>query len=159
MEIFTSYFYHVRFFKENMLPMSTAMWDPKWFHDNRGQEHIFKDKRGIINGIRMPAFIPGKDCTDLCAGLDQCETKDPKTCKFLTKYREQLDSLKFKKVMKHLEACSNLINSENPMIVLLFHETPDKKCSERDAVQEWFNEHGVTVTELKYPISKNYSTT
>lgn len=156
MEIYTSYFYHVRFFKENMLPVSTAVWDPKWFHNNHGQKHIFEDKRGIINGIKMPAFIPGEECHDLCGGPDKCDTHDPNTCKFLTKYREQLDSLNFKKVMKHLEACATLTKSKKPIVVLLFHETPDKKCSERQAVQEWFAKHGVTVTELKYPIKDNY---
>lgn len=29
MKIRTSYFYQIRNFKKNMIPVSTAMWDPK----------------------------------------------------------------------------------------------------------------------------------
>ena len=37
MKIMTSYFYAIRFFKPNMIPISTAKWDPKWYHQNKGQ--------------------------------------------------------------------------------------------------------------------------
>ena len=33
MKIRISYFYQVRNFKPNMIPMSTAISDPAWFHD------------------------------------------------------------------------------------------------------------------------------
>ena len=49
-----------------MIPVSTAMWDPKWFHDFTGDEdYIFKDKRGIYNGIRASIFL----MTSVCEGL------------------------------------------------------------------------------------------
>lgn len=32
MKILISYFYQIRFFKPNMIPLSTAAFDPKWFH-------------------------------------------------------------------------------------------------------------------------------
>lgn len=33
MKFYTSYFYKLRFFTPNMLPFSTAKWDPKWYHN------------------------------------------------------------------------------------------------------------------------------
>ena len=33
MKIRLSYFYQIRFFKKNMIPMSTALSDPEWYHD------------------------------------------------------------------------------------------------------------------------------
>ena len=32
---YISYFYQIRNMKHNTLPVSTAMWDPKWFHERR----------------------------------------------------------------------------------------------------------------------------
>ena len=43
----TSYFYQIRNFKPNMIPLSTALWDPKWFHKNKGHSFQFKDKNGV----------------------------------------------------------------------------------------------------------------
>lgn len=36
MKIYTSYFYQIRFFKPNMIPLSTAKYDPSWFHKGLG---------------------------------------------------------------------------------------------------------------------------
>lgn len=157
-KICTSYFYQVRFFTPNMLPMSTAMWDPKWYHDGKDQLHVFRDKRGIINGVRMPAFVPGDECHGLCSGPDGCNEKNGnEPCQFLKAYRDQLDSLDFKKVMKHLKQhAAPVIKADPQIIVLLFHEKPDNPCSERGIVQEWFKDHGVKVEELKYPIKDHY---
>ena len=53
MKIMTSYFYQIRFFKPYMIPLSTAKWDPKWFHRNQGQNYQFKDKNGewLFSGL------------------------------------------------------------------------------------------------------------
>ena len=62
MKIMTSYFYQIRFMKQNYIPLSTAIWDPKWFHQNKGQDFQFKDKNGVWNGLRAEIFMPGKEC-------------------------------------------------------------------------------------------------
>lgn len=161
MKIRTSYFYQVRHFRDYMLPLSTAMYDPKWFHDNKGNSYQFRDKNGIINGGRAIMFTPDKNCDGLCHGPETCDGK-PDNCKFLKNYKKQLDNLNFKKVMKWLEDCAEFCakwstyKGEEPIIVLLFHEKPDNPCSERWAVIDWFKEHGVDVDELEYPIKDNY---
>lgn len=58
MKLAISYFYQIRNFKKNMLPLSTAVSDPAWFHENLNNNHIFIDKRGIINGIRILPLHP-----------------------------------------------------------------------------------------------------
>ena len=60
MEIRTSYFYQIRNFKKNMLPVSTAIYDPKWYHHNLGYNNIFEDKRGILNGLRILPIIDAR---------------------------------------------------------------------------------------------------
>ena len=57
MKIRISYFYQIRNFKPNMIPMSTAISDPSWFHDWKDSSYIFTDKRGILNGLRLKPII------------------------------------------------------------------------------------------------------
>ena len=44
MKIYISYFYAVRFFKPYQIPMSTAVWDPKWW-------------RGVKRELRWYLFL------------------------------------------------------------------------------------------------------
>ena len=154
MEIYTSYFYQVRFMKPYMIPLSTAIWDPKWYHQNLGQEHVWKDKNGVYNGLRAPVFAPGPLCENLCRGPETCVTKDPTTCLFLNTYRYQLDQLDYDDVIARCERMGKYIQSlehfsEEPVIILLVHEAKTNPCSERRVIQEWFASHGKQVTEWR----------
>ena len=44
MKFALGYFYQVRFFTPNMIPVSTAVSDPKWYHQNKGPQFTFLDK-------------------------------------------------------------------------------------------------------------------
>lgn len=151
-EIYTSYFYQIRNFKPNMIPLSTAVWDPKWYHNfKRDENYHFVDKNGVLNGLRMKQFVPNHACYGLCNGVEICQTKDPAVCDFLKMYKYQLSKLDISDVLNTIffltkDWC------ENPIPVLIVYETPDKACSERRAIQEYFNERGVSCRELQYPI-------
>lgn len=152
MKIYTSYFYQLRFFTPNIIPLSTAIWDPKWFHQGKGQDFVYKDKNGVYNGLRAPPFAPGPLCSDDCRGLDNCVTKDPYSCNFMKSYRKQLDKLDFDDIMKRFKRIANYVQglekfTEEPIIVLLVHEASRNPCSERRIIQEWFADHGIEVTE------------
>lgn len=153
MKIYTSYFYMVRFMRPYEIPCSTAVWDPKWFHDFQGAAHVFMDKRGVLNGIRATMFAPGETCQTLCHGRDKCLT-DPKDCLFLRKYSEQLDTLDFNSFMQHMEETSLIFQQQLKLdrpadFVLLLHEAPDNPCSERVPIHNWFHKHGYQITEWK----------
>jgi len=140
--------------KPYMIPLSTACFDPKWFHQNLGQEHVWKDKNGVYNGLRAPVFAPGPLCENLCRGPETCITKDPKTCLFLNTYRYQLDQLNYDDVIARCERMGKYIQSlehfsEEPVIILLVHEAKTNPCSERRVIQEWFAAHGKEVTEWR----------
>ena len=157
MKIYTSYFYMVRFLRPWELPLSTAVWDPKWFHDFKGQNHIFKDKRDVLNGVRAGMFVPGNTCSDLCRGLENCSTRDPNQCLFLKRYREQLNKLNAKTFMQYMEQSSkyfqDLLKIDHSLdFVFLFHEAPDNSCSERWPFQAWFRDNGFEVTEWEKPV-------
>lgn len=151
MKIYTSYFYQIRFFTPNMIPVSTAVWDPKWFHDNQGPEHVFIDKRGVINGVRAPALHPGEALEGSCAGPKNC-TDDPLHCSFLQGYVEQLNKLDCDDYVHRLENLGNKLKrgarfEGEPVIVLIVYEAPNNMCSERGALQKWLSMNGYEVSE------------
>ena len=56
MNILISYFQQIRYFKPYMIPVSTAMWDPKWLETKNGKKpHI--DQNGIFVGIKEESLI------------------------------------------------------------------------------------------------------
>ena len=153
MKIMTSYFYQIRFMKQNYIPLSTAVWDPKWFHQNKGQDFQFKDKNGVWNGLRAEIFMPGEECEGLCRGREVCNAYGPKTCAFLKAYRRQLDKLDFNEVLNRFQKLGEQIQkaegfSEEPIYVLIVHEAYDNPCSERWVIQDWFKNNGYEIKEF-----------
>lgn len=151
MKINTSYFYQIRNFKPNMIPISTAMSDPAWYKPPKGQEYYI-DKRGIICGLRYEPLI-----VQPCGPLIQCPCQFHKVgnpyCSFLTEYRRALyEQVDKERTLNAFHTCAyKMANkycfSKEPIIVLIVYETPDNPCSERKALQEFFN-----CEELRYPI-------
>lgn len=135
-----------------MLPFSTALGDPTWFHQNKGKDYKFLDKRGVLNGLRAPMFMPGPTCDSICKGPNACWRYDPYSCAFLSKYYEQLQQLNFNETMEQLEnmaaRCQHTLGfEEEPIVVLIVHEAPTNLCSERRMIQKWFHENGVDIQE------------
>ena len=151
MNIYTSYFYKVRFMTPNQLPISTALWDPKWYHNFSDQSYIFLDKRGVLNGLRAPYLSPGPTCNHLCRGREGC-LYTHETCEFLKRYRLQLDELPFDRVVESIKrmCCSYKEQFNVPGnvdAILLVHEALTNPCSERVPLQEYFTSHGIRVKE------------
>ena len=151
MKYFITYFYNVRFLKPYQIPFSTAIWDPKWWHDGKGYNHYFKDKNGVYNGLRIEPLHPEEDnheCTNCWSD------HDPTRCTFIERYKQQLDALNIKDIIWYLETTAKNIQvlegfSEEPEIFLLVYEKPDNPCSERWPLIEWFAKHGIEVKEYE----------
>lgn len=152
-KIYTSYFYQIRNMNQEILPVSTALWDPKWFHDNKGKDHIFTDKNGVINGVRYEFLSPDGRCSNLCRGNDNCEVKNPNECLFLKKYEEQIHEIIFEEFIDYvnmfIKYINNSMNANIKGIALIFHEAPDNKCSEREVIKKWFFENNYDLEEWK----------
>ena len=151
MKFYTSYFYMIRFFKPNQIPVSTAVSPPKWYTINGNQ---YYDKRRVLNGLTAKPFVPDERCRDLCRGAENCSTKDPNSCQFLQKYYEQLCELDFNSIMQRFKNLANAYEERNFLeeeieFVLIFHETPKNPCSERWMVQKWFKENGIDIKEFE----------
>jgi len=151
MKIYTSYFYQLRFFPPNAIPISTCISDPKWYHNNRGNDYVFKDKRSVYNGIRNELLHPGKMCEGLCGGPSGC-TSNPDSCLFLHTYGLQLCAIDIHEFLNGLNALVKRVQArekweEEPIIILLVHEAPDNPCSERKVLQDWLRGNGIHVEE------------
>lgn len=150
--ICTSYFYQIRNFLPHMIPVSTAMTDPDWYRPPQGKEYYI-DKRGIICGLRYEPLIVQKHGTQECPGPDQCwYAVSQLPCPTGAEYEKLLYSLVDKeRTLKAFEFCANKFHrpfdSHEPIIVLMVYEAPNNPCSERFALQKYFN-----CKELEYPI-------
>jgi len=147
MNFYISYFAQFRNMTPKQICFSTALWDPKWFHDFRDQNYKFiKDNK--IYGLRATCFNPRNH---ECHGMP-CQ-HEPKSCNFLHCYKEQLDSLNFSDVTNALMTSANEIAKElkieDPDVVLLVHETPDNPCSERHTIIKWFDDNWLPIKEWK----------
>ena len=146
MIIATSYFYQIRNFNRNMIPVSTALGDPAWYKPPVGKEYYI-DKRGIICGLRYEPLIVQGMGSHSCP----CDGKSyAPYCPTMTEYRELLETVDFNRMIKAFEFCCNKFNAD--IIVLMVHEAPQNLCSERWALQDYFTSHGYECKELEYPI-------
>lgn len=159
MKIATSYFYQIRNFKKNMIPISTAIWDPSWFHaETKDYNYIFKDKRGILNGLRLESIIEQGRKSNHGPEVCPCEGKDYNTCSFLNNYRKNLENIDFDEMIADMQVLASSyakdegLNEEDIILVLIVYEVPDNPCSERRPLQEYFTSHGYECKELEYPI-------
>lgn len=143
MKIATSYFYQIRNFKPGMIPVSTCLSDPTWYRPPEGKQW-YTDKRGIVCGLRYEPLIVQRYGSCMCPCLKRDELCGK--CPTMQEYRQLLDEYVDKeKTLKAFEHCLKKFNADT--IVLIVYETPTNLCSERKALQDFFN-----CKELGYPI-------
>ena len=150
MKLLISYFYQIRFFTSDLIPLSTAVWDPKWF---MAADKVKIGNNSVLYGLKYTPFVPGDGCNNLCHGSEGCPY-NPSDCAFLKAYRAQLDRLDFNKVYNHLQLLSDAFKRdlsmvEEPTLVFIVYEPPYKKCSEREVLKAWFQDHGVELKEYE----------
>lgn len=155
MKLAISYFYQIRNFKPNMIPVSTAMWDPQWYHNWQTPDYTFLDKRGIVNGLRCEELHGDESCDNLCGPC--CTDHNPDECLFLKNYRAHLDSLDLPALIARAERAAADIQSrlgfeEEPIIVFIVYEAPKNPCSERQVLLKYFADNNIDCKELSYPI-------
>ena len=161
MRLAVSYFYQIRFFKPYMIPLSTAVWDPKWYHQNKGEKYNYLDSNGVINGLRIRYLRPDESCDGLCRDPETCSCGNPNECQFLKVYEEQLNKIDFDRFNSYLKLVGTEVKkqigfSEEPLFVFIVHEATTKQCSERCKIIKVLREHGYDIDELQYPINQYY---
>lgn len=144
MQFKTSYFARIRKFAPNEIPVSTAMWDPKWFHPARNPKGVYLDKRNVVNGLRVDPFTPKYGG---CDGPRECGW-EPDKCTFMDRYRRQLFNLPTNEIFDRFEDLERRLREKYPHLaeydeltfVFIVYEKPDNECSERRIIKEWFED-------------------
>lgn len=149
MNYYITYFYNVRFLPKNAIPLSTALFDPVWFHDGKGNKYQYRDKRGVWNGLRAEPLcskavhtIGEADCGKNCG--------QPIPCRFMDAYYNYLKSLDFLDIITRCNLIAKKaipLEDGEPFIVLLVHEPSYCPCAERPVLQRWFRENGENLEE------------
>lgn len=152
MQFKISYFARIRKFAKHEVPVSTAMWDPKWFHPARKPKGTYVDKRGVVNGLRVDPFVPGYGG---CDGSRDC-LWEPEKCNFMDRYRQQLSKLDPNEILQRFHSLEDRLKEKYPeqfpdgvTFVLMVYEKPDNECSERVPIMEWFKENAIAIEEWK----------
>ena len=155
MKFYISYFYQIRFFPRNLIPVSTATWDPKWYHADQGNGYVFRDKRDVINGVRCEVLTPTKiydrrhDCQ--ASGNKECSQPKDGSCTFMMKYYKYLtEEVPFEEL---IQSMTKSIQKLRPGadVCLMVHEPSTCPCAERPCLVKWFEENGVELIEWTPP--------
>ena len=158
MKISISTFSNIRHFEPYMIPISTAVWDPKWFHDDKGGRWKYMDKNGVINGVRMiDLMMPLYKWEELVKRNESCEHCDDwgitGTCPFMQEYAKYIRE-KNPDFQKFINFCEEYLyflnirlNLRLDTIIFIVHEAPSKGCGERPELQRWFAENGMELKE------------
>lgn len=159
MEIYISDFYHVRFFKENMIPIATSGSWPYWMYqyDNQKKDTFYLNNNNVMIGIREELFTSGFmkhfDNMEEKCGAKPCPylSKVPH-CQFMDDYCEYLKQQDFtyligelNRVVEDVHKISNF--QGEPIIVLLVYESSKCPCAERPVIQQWFRDNGYELKE------------
>lgn len=160
MKFYITYFYNVRFLKPNEIPLSTAAWEPRWFH--QGEIREFVDKRGVYCGLRAEPFLITKQTAakikcyaETCAHDCKFYSKAP-NCGFMRAFREQLATLPKQVVVDYFNKIGEYVRDKThfegePTIVLLVYEKPEVLCAERPVIVEWFRNNQLQIEEYHPP--------
>lgn len=155
---FISYFYQIRNMSSNMLPVSTAMYDPAWFHDGKGIGNRYLDKNCVVNGVRMnEVMMDAYRVADLIkAGSmcgPNCSHRAEEMCPYMQEYAKCIRAKNpdFKQFITFCEGYVQFLNQKFNFgidtIIFIVHENPLISCGERPVLQQWFEENGYELKE------------
>lgn len=152
MQFYTSNFYQVRNMPKTMLPLSINSGEPNWYHDFKGRNHIFKDKRGVWNG----GFVDELSSSNLEVSEDFChichrQKYVGENCPIILAHIKKLHKLDFKETITKLEKLATHFNCDS--ICFVVYEKPGILCGERIAIKKWFEENSTKIEEF-YPLKK-----
>lgn len=163
MKYMISYFYQIRNFTPNMLPISTAMYPPKWFV-KEGTKY-WMDNNNVVNGASIDEFIfPKHLFNEEIDDVDKCSndcgfypvSEDPyKWCPFMKIYYNRLHSQNLIDILTRYEhfvehMFNKILNIGVDTIVFIVHEPPERYCGERPVLKRYFEENGIELEEFNY---------
>lgn len=158
MKFYITYFYNIRFLPIDCLPISTAIWDPKWYRMRNG--YVWKDNRGVINGYRLDELhLPEEQYDNECQlSIYKCPFINDELCPFKKKYFNHLLTLDWNDLFNKIESAVKGYNCKD--VCLMVHEKPGTLCAERHSLVKYFKLHNIDLIEFISPKQKlEYSKT
>ena len=159
MQIYITSFNNVRYFTDNIIPVSTAGgcgW-PWWLlkSDKHKEGDFYLNSHNVMIGLQEKSLsFPVEEFEVLS---EQCERNCPykdkaPNCQFMISYYNYLKTQDFNKLLLEFERVSNEVKSINnykdePIIVLLVYEAADNPCGERPCLRRWFEDNGYELKE------------
>ena len=162
-----SYFYQVRNFNPNMIPLSTAIYPPKWY--GKGDVAARFDKNGVIIGLDIPEFKFPQELFETSLSIEEQCCKDCPYyetiqkgwfdtfywCPFMKVYYNHLYNQNFHDIIKKYETFVSSLNDQFHLnidtIILIVHEPPQRRCSERIVLQKYFEKNDEKLEEYVCP--------
>lgn len=150
-DIYIANFYQVRNLEPNMIPFSTALGEPTWYHDNKDRSYCFVDKNGVYNGLVAKPFQFDETLLTDVPCSKNCEYKPP-NCPFMLAYRKSIERTDFNDILTYLINEVNKVREitnfkGRAAVILLVYEKPEIQCAERPVIQQYFKDHGYEVKE------------
>lgn len=157
MQIYITCFSNIRYFKENMIPVSTALGWPWWIYKDTGYQtgSYFVNKNNVMLGISDDRLHFNKDsfesleekCSKDCLYKDKVPN-----CQFMLSYYNHLKTINFKEVINDLkdtgEAVRQITHFQGePIFILLVYESSKCNCAERPCLQRWFKDNNYELKE------------
>lgn len=152
MRFYTSYFYQIRNFPTSLLPVSTAIYDPKWYKLSPYGLPV-PDKRGVYIGYNYRALhLPKTWYSELEKEGYQCEGKNCPDlnrlpCRFMRLYKDYLSVVNYESFLNKIQSWLTYTHCED--VCLMVHEPSTCLCAERPVLQEWIRNHGYQIEEWR----------
>ena len=154
MEYYITYFQNLRYLTEEFIPVSTAVWDPKWLNTYNGKRQYINENNVLV-GIKEESFLIPEDeiPEEMCAGKPCPYIEKHPHCQFLDAYWKHLQKIdfegyllpEFERVAEDVRKITHF--KGEPKIILLVHEKPDNLCSERAGLVRLFKKHSIILKE------------
>ena len=154
MQYYITYFQNLRYLTEEFIPISTAVWDPKWLGTYNGKM-FYVNENNVMVGIKEESFLMTEDeiPDEMCAGKPCPYIGKHPHCQFLDAYEKHLQTIDFDgylipELNRVAEDVRKITHYKGePKICLLVHEKPDNLCSERIGLVKLFKDHGIILQE------------
>lgn len=147
MKIYIANFGNLKSLNENCIPISTAVYQPKFWTYGI-------DKNNVFLGISERELSPYRlDSDHICINCCPHKNRVPE-CPFLIEYNKYLATVDFNYIMSEFTRVSEDVRKVTsyvgePNIVLLVYEAEDNPCSERNSLIAYFKSHGVEVNNWR----------
>jgi len=131
MNFYIGYFQQIKSMSDNILPISTAIWQPKW---------LPKDKYVVMEELSPRYINHHSDCKG-------CTKDKYLSCEFLKEYKEYIYSLNIRNILNKINTL--LFMTDYIDVCFMVYELPDNPCSERHILKKWFEDNGIPIRDFK----------